>query len=73
MTLYMRDQENIELGKSVKLVSLVRKKWLKGISAENIADMLEEDVKIIKRIIDILNTRDLSDEEIIQVLMENDN
>ena len=38
------------------LVSFVIKKWQKGMSAEEIADFLEEDVLTIQRIYDIANT-----------------
>lgn len=63
-----RLMENDFIHKIDKEVGRVResKEWLKGVSAEDTAEMLEENVADIQRIMALLDDRDMkSDEEIL--------
>lgn len=75
MTLFMRDQENQELGRAegrtegrlLNNIALVRKKLAKNLSVEAIADILEENIGTIEQIADLIHTfPELSDEEILK-------
>lgn len=71
MTLFMRDQENKELGRSegklLNTIALVRKKLVKGLSPEDIADILEENVGTIEMMTHfILEYPEYSDEDILK-------
>ena len=71
MTLFMRDQENKELGRSegklLNTIALVRKKLVKGLSPEDIADILEENVGTIEMMTHfILEHPEYSDEDILK-------
>ena len=79
MTLFMRDQENQELGRAegrtegrlLNNIALVRKKLAKNLSVEAIADILEENIGTIEQIANLVHTfPEFSDEEI---LKENNN
>ena len=63
----LREAENtgkIE-GENIKLVSLTRKKLIKNMDVNSIADLLEEDVQTIQRIVDFIESDpNLSDEDI---------
>ena len=85
MTLLMRDQENREIGEERgrregrlegelrKLVSLIRKKQLRGYSKEQIADLLEEDIQTVEKIIRMISAHPEEDDQgICQLLMENE-
>lgn len=66
--------EGREEGKTLKLISLIRKKVRKGNSAEEIADMLEEELAVIAPIYDSLrNHSDWADERIYRELVQADN
>ena len=66
--------EGREEGKTLKLISLIRKKVRKGNSAEEIADMLEEELAVIAPIYDSLrNHSDWGDERIYRELVQADN
>ena len=64
MTLFMRDQENQELGRAegrtegrlLNNIALVRKKLAKNLSVEAIADILEENIGTIEQIADLIHT-----------------
>lgn len=61
-------------GKTLKLISLIRKKVRKGNSAEEIANMLEEELAVIAQIYDSLrNHPDWADERIYRELVQADN
>lgn len=47
--------EGVEKGKSDKLKEIIKKKLLKGISPEEIAEDMEESVEEVKRIINLLD------------------
>ena len=77
MTLFMKLQESLEAGKAQgleigraegelrRLILQVRKKYDKGISAEETAEMLEETPVLVTKIMDILKeSPELTDEEI---------
>lgn len=71
MTLFMRDQENQELGrkegKLLNTIALVRKKLTKGLSSEDIADILEENIDTIETIANLIyNFPESNDEEILK-------
>lgn len=71
MTLFMRDQENQELGRSegklLNTIALVRKKLVKGLSSEDIADILEENIGTIEIMTHlILECPEYSDEDILK-------
>ena len=52
-------------GENIKLVSLTRKKLIKNMDVNSIADLLEEDVQTIQRIVDFIESDpNLSDEDI---------
>lgn len=85
MTLAMKLRETLEEGKAqgfsegkalgltqgedLKRISLIRKKYMKKISAEETADMLEESVTVVMAVMELLNTNtDMSDEEVYQKL-----
>ncbi len=75
MTLFMRDQENQELGRTegrsegklLNTIALVRKKLVKGLSSEDIADILEENIGTIEIMTHlILECPESSDEDILK-------
>ena len=83
MTLLMRDQENREMGEERgrregqlegelrKLVSQIRKKQLRGYQKEQIADLLEEDIQTVEKIIRMISAHPEEDDQgICQLLME---
>lgn len=83
MTLFMRDQENQELGRAegrqegrtegrlLNNIALVRKKLAKNLSAEDIADILEENIGIIEQIVNLVHTfPEFSDEEILKEMQK---
>ena len=83
MTLLMRDQENQEIGEERgrregqlegelrKLVSQIRKKQLRGYQKEQIADLLEEDIQTVEKIIRMISAHPEEDDQgICQLLME---
>lgn len=83
MTLLMRDQENQEIGEERgrregqlegelrKLVSQIRKKQLRGYQKEQIADLLEEDIQTVEKIIRMISAHPEKDDQgICQLLME---
>ena len=83
MTLLMRDQENQEIGEERgrregqlegelrKLVSLIRKKQFRGYPKEQIADLLEEDIQTVEKIIRMISAHPEEDDQgICQLLME---
>ena len=85
MTLLMRDQENREIGEERgrregrlegelrKLVSQIRKKQLRGYQKEQIADLLEEDIQTVEKIIRMISAHPEEDDQgICQLLMENE-
>ena len=89
MTLLMRDQENQEIGEERgrregrlegqlegelrKLVSQIRKKQLRGYQKEQIADLLEEDIQTVEKIIRMISAHPEEDDQgICQLLMENE-
>lgn len=56
-------------GEILKLISQIRKKHMKKISAEETADMLEENVIIIMAVMDFFDKNpDISDEDVYQKL-----
>ena len=85
MTLLMRDQENQEIGEERgrregqlegelrKLVSQIRKKQLRGYQKEQIADLLEEDIQTVEKIIRMISAHPEEDDQgICQLLMESE-
>jgi predicted transposase/invertase (TIGR01784 family) len=73
MTLFMRDRENRELGEALgsakKVVSLVRKKKVRGLTPEDIAELLEEPLDYVDEICHLLDANpNLSDDEIAELL-----
>ena len=85
MTLLMRDQENREIGEERgrregrlegelrKLVSQIRKKQLRGYQKEQIADLLEEDIQTVEKIIRMISAYPEEDDQgICQLLMESE-
>lgn len=85
MTLLMRDQENQEIGEERgrregqlegelrKLVSQIRKKQLRGYQKEQIADLLEEDIQTVEKIIRMISAHPEEDDQGIgQLLMESE-
>ena len=85
MTLLMRDQENREIGEERgrregrlegelrKLVSQIRKKQLRGYQKEQIADLLEEDIQTVEKIIRMISAHPEEDDQgICQLLMESE-
>ena len=79
MTLFMRDQENQELGRAegrtegrlLNNIARVRKKLAKNLSVEAIADILEENIGTIEQIADLIHTfPELSDEEILKEMQK---
>ena len=87
MTLLMRDQENQEIGEERgrregrlegqlegelrKLVSQIRKKQLRGYPKEQIADLLEEDIQTVEKIIRMIFMHPEEDDQgISRLLME---
>ncbi len=79
MTLFMRDQENQELGRAegrtegrlLNNIALVRKKLAKNLSVEAIADILEENIGTIEQIADLIHTfPELGDEEILKEMQK---
>jgi hypothetical protein len=73
MTLFMRDRENRELGEALgsakKVVSLVRKKKTRGLTPEDIAELLEEPLDYVDEICRLLDANpNLSDDEIAELL-----
>ncbi|WP_418752419.1 Rpn family recombination-promoting nuclease/putative transposase [Frisingicoccus sp.] len=75
MTLFMRDQENQELGRAegrlLNNIALVRKKLAKNLSVEAIADILEENIGTIEQIVNLVHTfPELSDEEILKEMQK---
>jgi len=79
MTLFMRDQENQELGRAegrtegrlLNNIALVRKKLAKNLSVEAIADILEENIGTIEQIANLVHTfPEFSDEEILKEMQK---
>lgn len=75
MTLFMRDQENQELGRAegrlLNNIALVRKKLAKNLSVEAIADILEENIGTIEQIVNLVHTfPEFSDEEILKEMQK---
>ena len=64
--------EGIRKGEVIKLVSQVRKKMLRGLEEDQIAEMLEEEFSVIQKICGILRAEGMaaSDEEIWREYME---
>ena len=60
MKIYEKEQMlreiGFEEGQSKKVIELVRKKLAKGYSAEEIADMLEESIEVIRKVIEELKS-----------------
>ena len=60
-------------GELRKLVSLIRKKQLRGYPKEQIADLLEEDIQTVEKIIRMISAHPEEDDQgICQLLMENE-
>ena len=60
-------------GEVRKLVSLIRKKQLRGYPKEQIADLLEEDIQTVEKIIRMISAHPEEDDQgICQLLMENE-
>ena len=59
-------QEGMQKGLQIKLISMVRKKMLRGYDPAQIADVLEEEPEKVERICRILKAEgmEVSDEEI---------
>ena len=69
--LHLRDQENREEGEAIKLISLVRKKAEKNVSAEDAANMLEDTTQNIQRIMDVIREHpELNDEQVYYKMIE---
>ena len=57
----------LKKGETVKIISQVRKKQLKGMDAEAIADALEESPEFVKRILNVLQSNpEAADEEVFE-------
>lgn len=67
-------QQGMQKGELMKLVSLVRKKMLRGLEEDQIAEILEEEPSVIQKICGILRAEGLaaSDEEIWREYMKMD-
>lgn len=62
--------EGLEQGEWKKLISLVQKKLEKGLEADEIAEILEEEPVFIRKIIKILEkNQDKTEEEILSLVM----
>ena len=60
-------------GELRKLVSLIRKKQFRGYPKEQIADLLEEDIQTVEKIIRMISAHPEEDDQgICQLLMENE-
>ena len=60
-------------GEVRKLVSLIRKKQLRGYPKEQIADLLEEDIQTVEKISRMISAHPEEDDQgICQLLMENE-
>ena len=60
-------------GEVRKLVSLIRKKQLRGYPKEQIADLLEEDIQTVEKIIRMISAHPEEDDQgICQLLMESE-
>ena len=60
-------------GELRKLVSLIRKKQLRGYQKEQIADLLEEDIQTVEKISRMISAHPEEDDQgICQLLMENE-
>ena len=60
-------------GELRKLVSLIRKKQLRGYQKEQIADLLEEDIQTVEKIIRMISAHPEEDDQgICQLLMESE-
>ena len=60
-------------GELRKLVSLIRKKQLRGYPKEQIADLLEEDIQTVEKISRMISAHPEEDDQgICQLLMENE-
>ena len=60
-------------GELRKLVSLIRKKQLRGYPKEQIADLLEEDIQTVEKIIRMISAHPEEDDQgICQLLMESE-
>ena len=58
-------EEGIERGQSVKIISIVHKKFIKGISVRECAELLEEDIRVVDKLYQLLEQNPkTSDEEI---------
>lgn len=61
----------MELGELSKMVSLIRKKQDKGMSAEEIAKLLEEDEDLIKNILKVMGANsEANDREVARIILE---
>ena len=67
-------QEGMQKGLQIKLISMVRKKMLRGYDPAQIADVLEEEPEKVERICRILKAEgmEVSDEEIYRKYREDD-
>lgn len=63
-------KEGIEKGRTQELVCLVMKKLKKGLEAEQIADILEEDTEKISEIIELLTEAEEKEEDISYVVQQ---
>lgn len=60
-------------GEYIKLISLVRKKMVKGMSSEECAELLEEDIELVKAIYDQIEAYPtMNDEKICKKILETD-
>lgn len=67
----MRDRENVEKGEYLKLISLIRKKTVRGLNAQEISDFLEEDESYIAKIISFINDNpEMKDEDIYLLILQ---
>lgn len=70
--LEVRFEEGISKGERLKLISQVRKKFQKGLSSEQIAELLEEDSGTVQKIYTELQDHpDLNDKEICRIIQGN--
>ena len=74
MTQYMRELE-IKMkaradGKVISIISQIRKKIVKGLSCEVIADMLETDVEMVEKIVELIKENPSLDDEMIYAQFE---
>ena len=61
-------EQGIEHGMGLKTIAIIRKKRCKGISPEDCADILEEDIRYVRRIYDLMESNpDADDREIMEM------